>query len=160
ENRIDLVERLEVVPALERLPAHADRVDLVDEDDALAAPLTRELLRLAREEADDQRVNADKGLREARPGDRHEGGVEAGRDRLREHRLAGARRAEEEQASFTFTAGSLEGFARLPQRDDAPHLLLRLCLAADMVELDAPLGVAGLVAADLRDAHQHQRAHE
>ena len=48
----------------------------------------------------------------------------------------------------------LEDLARLPERDDAPDLLLRLGLAADVVELDAPLGVAGLVTADLRDAHQ------
>jgi hypothetical protein len=40
------------------------------------------------------------------------------------------------------------------------HLLLRLGLAAHVAEIDAPLRVPGLVAADLRDAHQHHRAHE
>ena len=69
-------------------------------------------------------------------------------------------RAEEQQPALALAAGALERLARLPQRDDAPHLLLRLGLAADVVELDAPVGVARLVAADLRDAHQHQRAHE
>src|SRR5205814_8749278 len=58
------------VSAAQRLPAHADRVDLVDEDDALAAPLPRELLRLAGEEAHDHRVYADERLREAGARDR------------------------------------------------------------------------------------------
>src|SRR5207248_9066950 len=90
--------------ALQRLPPHAHGVDLVDEDDALAAPLARELLRLAREEADDQRVDADERLREARARDRDERRVEAGRDRLRQHRLARPRRAEEQQAAPAFAA--------------------------------------------------------
>ena len=94
------------------------------------------------------------------PGIETNGELKPGRDRLGEHRLAGARRAEEEQAALALAAGALEGLAGLPERDDAPHLLLRLGLAADVVELDAPLGVAGLVAADLRDAHQQHRAHE
>src|SRR5439155_15752095 len=147
-------------PATEGLAPHAGGVDLVDEDDALAAPFARELLRLAREEADDDRVDADKGCREARAGDRDERRVEAGGDRLREHRLAGTRRAVEEQAALALAAGALEHLARLPQRDDAAHFLLGFGLPADVVEPDAPFGVAGLVAADLRDAHQEQRAHE
>ena len=68
------LERLEA--AAERLAAHADGVDLVDEDDALAAPLVRQLLRLAGQEADDHRVHADEGLREAGARDRHERAVE------------------------------------------------------------------------------------
>src|SRR5581483_6342875 len=124
------------------------------------APLAGELLRLACEEAHDQRVDSDERLREAGARDRDERRVEAGRDRLREHRLAGSRGAEEEQASLALAARPLERLARLPERDDAAHLFLRLGLAAHVLELHAPLGVAGLVAADLRDAHQHQRAHE
>src|SRR5204863_9106500 len=91
----ELVVRSGLVLA-ERRAAHADGVDLVDEDDALAAPLAGELLRLPREEAHDERVDADEGLREARPRDRHERRVEARGDRLREHRLPGSGRAEEE----------------------------------------------------------------
>ncbi len=98
--------------------------------------------------------------REARARDRDERRVEAGRDRLREHRLAGPGRAEEEQPALALAAGLLERLARLPERDDAADLLLRLRLAADVLELDAPLGVAGLVAADLREAHQQQRPEE
>src|SRR6185295_3796786 len=84
----------------ERLAAHAHGVDLVDEDDALAAPLAREPLRLPREPADRDRVHADERLREAGAGDGDERRVEAGRDRLREHRLAGSGRAEEEQPAL------------------------------------------------------------
>src|SRR5438034_1044804 len=75
--------------AAESRAPHADGVDLVDEDDALAAPLARELLGLAGEPADDDRVHAQEGLLE--PGARHqdEGAVEARGDRLREHRLSG-----------------------------------------------------------------------
>src|SRR5262249_47454623 len=103
----------------ERLPPHADRVDLVDEDDALAAPLARGLLRLAGEVAHDDRVDADERLREARARDRDEGRVEARRDRLREHRLAGTRWPQEEQAALALAARGREELAGLPQRDDA-----------------------------------------
>src|SRR6185437_390815 len=116
EHRLDRVERLEGVATRERLPAHADGVDLVDEDDALAAPLARELLRLAREKADDECVDADERLREAGARDGDKRRVEARCDRLREHRLAGARRAEEEQAALAFAACALERLARLPER--------------------------------------------
>src|SRR5205085_2222637 len=126
---------VEALARPERLAPHADGIDLVDEDDALAAPLPRELLRLAREEPHDQCVDADEGLREAGARDRHEGRVEAGGDRLGEHRLAGARGTEEEQASFALAAGSLERLTRLPERDDAAHLLLGLGLAADVLQL-------------------------
>ena len=47
-----------------------------------------------------------------------------------------------------------------PEADDPPHLLLRLRLAADVLELDSPVGVARLEAFDLRDAHHHHRAHQ
>src|SRR6476659_662862 len=135
-------------------------VDLVDEDDALPAPLAREPLRLAREVADEDRVEPDERLGEARARDGDERRVEARGDRLREHGLAGAGRAEEEQAAFPLAAGALEALTGLPQRDDAADLLLRLGLPANVLELHAPLGVAGLVAADLRDAHREHRAHE
>src|SRR5262249_737414 len=140
ERRLRL--RVVVRPLPERGAPHADGVDLVDEDDALAAPLAREPLRLAGQVANDDRVEPDERLREARPGERHERAVEARRDRLREHRLPGARRAEEEDAALALAAVLLELLAGLPQRDDAPDLLLRLRLAAHVVELHAPLGVA------------------
>src|SRR5205823_13809066 len=46
------------------------------------------------------------------------------------------------------------------KRDDAPHPLLRVGLAANVLEPHAPLGVARLVAADLRDPHEEQRAEQ
>ena len=49
---------------------------------------------------------------------------------------------------------ALELLARLPDLDDAPNLFLRLDLAADVVELDAPLRVARLERLDLRDVHE------
>ena len=103
-------QRLEA--AAERRAAHADGVDLVDEHDALAAPLGGQLLGLARHVADEQRVHADEHLREAGARDRHERAVERRRDRLREHRLAGAGRAEEEHAALALAARA----SRTPRR--------------------------------------------
>ena len=144
----------------ERRAPHGHGVDLVDEDDALPAPFGGEPLRLPSHVADDQYIDADEGLSEPRARDRDERAVEAGRNRLREHRLAGARRAVEEDAALTAATGQLERLAGLPEADDSPDLLLRLRLAADVLELDSPVGVAGLEAFDLRDAHHHHRAHQ
>ena len=146
--------------AAERLPAHADRVDLVDEDDALAAPLGRLLARAPREEADEHSVHPDEGLREAGAWDGHERAVEGRRDRLGEHRLAGARRAEEHDAALALAAGLDELLARLPEGDDAGDLLARLLLAADVAELDAPVRVTWLVDLDLLGAEEQQRAEQ
>ena len=49
-------------------------------------------------------------------------------------------------------SGLLEHLARLPQGHDASHVLLCLGLPTDVVELDAPVSVAGLVGADLRES--------
>src|SRR5262249_4932563 len=57
--------------------------------------------------------------------------VEARGDRLREHRLAGAGCAEEQEAAFSLASRLFEVLARLPQRDDAANFLLRLLLATD-----------------------------
>ena len=145
---------------VERLPAHADRVDLVDEDDALAAPLACEALRAPGQDAHDDGVDADEGRREARAGDRDERRVEAGGECLREHRLPGAGGAEEEEAALALAAGALECVSGLPDRDDPAHLLLRLRLPADVRELHAPLCVPGLEGLDLREVHDEQRAEE
>ena len=74
--------------------------------------------------------------------------------------LPGSGRAEEEQAALALAARALERLARLPDRDDAPHLFLRLRLAADVRELDAPLRVSRLEGLDLREVHDQQRAEE
>ena len=57
----------------------------------------------------------DEGLGEAGARDRHERAVERRRDRLGEHRLAGAGRAEEEDAALALAARLLELLARLPE---------------------------------------------
>ena len=97
---------------------------------------------------------------EARAGDRHERAVEVGGDGLGQHRLAGAGGAQHQQAALALAAGLLERLAGLPQRDDAAHLLLGLRLAAHVVQLHAPVGVARLVGADLADGHHQERAEE
>ena len=68
--------------------------------------------------------------------------------------------AEEEHAALALAAGLLELLAGLPERDDARDLVLGLVLAADVVELDAPVGVARLVGLDLLDAEEDQRAEQ
>ena len=64
------------------------------------------------------------------------------------------------EPALSLAAGCLELLPRLPERHDPANFLLRFLLAADVVELDAPIRVAGLEAADLRDPHQQHRAHE
>jgi len=61
---------------LQRLAAQPDRVDLVDEHDALAAPLRGQLLGLARQVAHEDRVDADERPGEARARHRDERAVE------------------------------------------------------------------------------------
>ena len=146
-RRLDRLANRAGTAAAERLAAHADGVDLVDEDDALAAPLAREPL--APCEMRNMTMTTSMPMNvcaKPEPGIEHERRVEARGDRLGEHRLAGAGRPEEQQPALALAAGLLELLARLPQRDDARDLLLGLGLAADVVELDAPVGVARLVA--------------
>ena len=144
----------------EACAAHPDRVDLVDEHDALAAPLARQLLGLADQEHHDDHVDADECRGEAGAGDRHEWAVEVGRDRLGEHRLAGAGRAQEQQPALALAAGLLELLARLPEPHHTGHFLLGLGLAAHVVHLDAPARVAGLVATDLPEVGRQQRSEQ
>src|SRR5206468_6179229 len=112
--------------------------------DALTAPFARHALRLPGEIADDDRVDADERRCEARAGDGDEGRVEAGGQSLGQHRLARSRWSDEEDAAFPLAARALEPLARLPERDDTVDLLLRLGLAADVLDLHAPLRVARL----------------
>ncbi len=94
------------------------------------------------------------------PGNRDEGRVEPGRERLREHRLARAGRAEEEEAALALSTGALERLPGLPDRDDAAHLLLGFHLTPDVGELDAPLGIPRLEGLDLGEVHHEQRPEE
>ena len=136
--------------------AHPDGVDLVDEDDALAAPFPREPLRLARQVAHDDRVQAEERRAKPDPGMETKGQLNPvaiafastvfpvpGAPRKRSPRLALAARL-------------LEVLAGLPEGDKTARLLLRLGLAAHVLELHAPVRVAWLVAAHLGDAEEHR----
>src|SRR4030095_1692576 len=81
----------------------ADRVDLVDEDDA-----RRVLLALLEEVAHARRADADEHLDEVGAADREEGNVGFPRDGAREQRLARSRRAHEEHALRNAAAEFLE----------------------------------------------------
>ena len=92
----DLVQRLLalVVAAAESGAAlAANRVDLVDKDDAGSV-----LLRLIEEIADAAGADADEHLDELRPGDAEERHARFARDRPREQRLAGSRRTDQQHA--------------------------------------------------------------
>ena len=94
------------------------------------------------------------------PGIVTNGRVEAGGDRLGEHRLAGAGRAEEEQPAFALAAGLLERLAGLPERDDAADFFLGLVLAADVRELTPQSASPGSKPRICDDPDQHHRAEE
>src|SRR5262245_56052202 len=128
----------------ECLTPPADGVDLVDENDALPAPFPRQFLRLARHPADDHDVHPNERLSEARARHRDEWAVESGRNCLRKHRLACARRSEEQETAFALAACSLERLTRLPEIDDALDFLLGLDLTSHMLQLHAPVRVARL----------------
>ena len=124
-------------------------------------PHLRASLRALRDhQRDDDHVHAHEHLREARARHRHDRRVEARGDALGEHRLAGARRTDEQQAALGLAARLAELLAGLPQGDHARDLLLRLALPAHIVEVHAPVGVARLVALHLAHRHQHHRAEQ
>jgi hypothetical protein len=96
----DLIQRLLalVVAAAEARdpgrPRAPDRVELVDEDDR-----RRSLLRLGEQVAHARGSDPDDRLHELRRGDREEGCICLSGNRAREQRLAGARRAGQEDAA-------------------------------------------------------------
>ena len=101
-----LVERLFalVVPAAEAGAAlAADRVDLVDEDDA-----RRRLLRLIEQIADARGADADEHLDEVGAGDRKERHARLAGDRAREQRLTGSGRPQQQHAFGDARAERLE----------------------------------------------------
>ena len=128
----ELVQRLLalVVAAAEAGAAMAaDRVDLVDEDDA-----GRVLLALLEEVADARGADADEHLDEVGAADREERNVRFARDRAGEQRLAGARGAHEQHALGDAAAELLELLRFLEELDDLLELFLRLVDAGDVLE--------------------------
>ena len=129
-----LVERLLalVVPAAEAGAAVAPHgVDLVHEDDA-----GRVLLGLLEEVAHARGADADEHLDEVRAGDREEGHARLAGHGTREQRLAGARRAVEQDALGNARAESLELLGVLQELLDLVELLDRLVDTRHVAEGD------------------------
>jgi hypothetical protein len=128
----ELVERLlalVVAAAQSRAALPADRVDLVDEHDAW-----RVLLRLLEHVAHARRAHADEHLDEVGARDREERHLRLAGDRLREQRLAGARRADHQHAARNATAELLELRRVAQELDELGDLFLRLVAAGDVGE--------------------------
>ena len=128
----DLVERLLplVVAAAESGAAlAADRVDLVDEDDA-----RRVALRLVEEIAHAAGADADEHLDELGAGDAEERHPGLAGDRPREQRLAGARRSDQQHAARDARAERGELLRILEELDDLDQLFLGLFDAGDVGE--------------------------
>src|SRR5215813_13719452 len=128
----ELVQRLLalVMPAAEAgAPAAADRVDLVHEVDTGGV-----LLALLKQVADPGGADADEHLDEVRPRDGEEGRVRLARDRFGEERLAGAGRADEEDALRDLPAELLELLGIPQELDDLSELLLGLVDAGDVLK--------------------------
>jgi len=129
-------------------PAHAaapvaERVELVDEDRA-AAPALGLLLGGADHHDDGDHVHAHEHALEGRAGgddDRH---VEAGGDRLGQHRLAGSGRAHHEYATLALAARLDVAAALLDELEDPHHLVHGRLLAPDVAHLHVVVGVARL----------------
>ena len=129
----ELVERLLalLVAAHRRLDADlAERVELVDEDDA-----GRLVLGLAEEIADPRGADADEHLDELRAAQAEEGHAGFAGDGAREQRLAGSRRADEEHALGNAAADARVLFGVLQELDDLAQLLFGLVDACHVAEL-------------------------
>ena len=129
-----LVERLLslVVTAAEpRASLPADRVDLVDEDDA-----GHVALRLIEQVAHSRRAGADEHLDEIGTADREEGDVALAGDRLCEQRLTGTGRTDKEHALGDTRADRAEFLRVFEEVDDLFELFLFLFRARDVAETD------------------------
>src|SRR5579864_1841693 len=146
-----LIERLLalVMAAAEaRAAMPADGIDLVDEDDAGGM-----LLRLLEHVTHARCAHTNEHLDEIRARDREEGHLGLAGDGARQQRLAGAGRADHEDALGNLAAELLE-FARvLEEVDDLADLLLRLIDTGDVGERDAHLVFAEEPRAALAEGH-------
>src|SRR5262249_59824721 len=138
-----------VPPAPPRQSARlGQRVELVDEDDA-----GRLALGLREEVPHARRTHADEQLHELGAADREERHVGLARHRLRQQRLAGARRTDQEDALRQLAAEQSVLSRLLQELDDLLQLLLGLVLPRDVLERDARLLLAVHAGAALRDRH-------
>ena len=109
----------------------ADRVDLVDEDDA-----GRVLLALFEHVAHARGANADEHLHEVGAGNGKERHIGLAGDRPGQQRLAGSRRSDQQTSLRNLAAEPLELLRILQKLDDLLELLLRLVDAGDVLEGD------------------------
>ena len=126
----------------------ADRVDLVDEDDA-----GRVLLRLLEHVAHAAGADADEHFDEVRARDGEEGHVRLARNGAGEQRLAGAGRSDQQHAARNAAAEALELLRIAQEFDDLLQILLRLVDAGDILEGDAPLRLRQQLRLRLAKAH-------
>ena len=128
-----LVERLLALLVAERVAAAvaADRVELVDEDDARLVAA-----RFAEQLAHARRADAGIHLDEVGTAGGDEGHARFARHRPREQRLAGARRADEQDAARNPAADRREPRRVLQEVDDLADLVLGFVHAGDVLERD------------------------
>ncbi len=126
----------------------ADRVDLVDEDDA-----GRVLLALLEHVAHARRADAHEHLDEIGARDGEERHVRLAGDGAGEQRLAGAGRADQQHALRDLAAEALEFLRVLQELDDLLQLALRLVDAGHVVEGHAALLLGQHARARLAEAH-------
>src|SRR5947209_1259191 len=169
----ELVQRLlalVVTAAQAGAPMAADGVDLVHEDDA-----RRVLLALLEQVAHSGGADANEHLDEIGSGDREERNVRLSRDRLRQQRLPGAGRTNEQHALRDLAAELLELLRILEEVDDLAQLFLGFVDAGDVLERhlvlllrDQPrarlaegerLGAAALHLAHEEDPHADEQEH-
>src|SRR6187431_1658648 len=124
----------------------ADRVDLVDEDDA-----GRVLLALLEQVADARGADADEHLDEVRARNREERDVGLAGDGAGEQRLAGAGRAHEQHALGDAATELLELLRLLQELDDLLELFLRLVDTGDVLERHLLLRARGQLRAALAE---------
>ena len=131
----------------------ADRVDLVDEDDAGAV-----LLGLLEQVAHPGGADADEHLDEVRTGDREERHARLARDGARQQRLAGAGRAVEQHALGDLGAERLVARRVLQEVLDLVELLDRLVDAGDVGERRLRHVLVQLLGLRLAEAEAHPAA--
>lgn len=148
----ELVQRLLalVIAAAEAGAAMAaDRVDLVDEDDA-----GRVLLGLFEHIADAAGANADEHLDEVGARDREERHIGLACDGARSERLTGTGRADEQDAARDAPAQPLELLGIAQELDDLLQVLLGLVDARDILEGDAAMRFGQELGLGLAEAHR------
>ena len=127
----------------------ADRVDLVDEDDAGGV-----LLRLFEHVAHARRADADEHFDEVGARDREERHARFAGDGARQQRLAGAGRPDKQHAARNAAAETLELLRIAQEFDDLLQILLGFVDAGDVFKRDAALRLGQKLRFRLAKAHR------